>query len=84
MSTIELRRVDPERNMARFYLMSVQPDLFGGWTLMREWGRIGQAGKLRCLPYPTQDEAEAALTKLQEAKLRRGYSPPGANSVSQR
>jgi len=73
MSTIELRRIDPERNMARFYLMSVQPDLFGGWILMREWGRIGQAGTLRQVPYPTLDEAEAALAKLRKAKLTRGY-----------
>ncbi|MCP4781752.1 MAG: WGR domain-containing protein [Hyphomicrobium sp.] len=30
--------------MARFYAMSVQPNLFGQWSLLREWGRIGSAG----------------------------------------
>jgi len=26
---IELHRIDPARNMARFYVLDVQPDLFG-------------------------------------------------------
>ena len=39
--SMHLRRIDPDRNMARFYTMSVQPTLFGEWALLREWGRIG-------------------------------------------
>ena len=35
---IHLRRIDPTRNMARFYAMAVQPTLFGEWSLQREWG----------------------------------------------
>lgn len=30
MNAVELRRVDPTRNMRRFYRYDVQPDLFGG------------------------------------------------------
>jgi predicted DNA-binding WGR domain protein len=33
-----LRRIDPDRNMTRFYTMGVQPTLFGEWALFREWG----------------------------------------------
>jgi predicted DNA-binding WGR domain protein len=29
MNAVILRRIDPTRNMARFYAMDVQPDLFG-------------------------------------------------------
>ncbi|MGH9696205.1 MAG: WGR domain-containing protein [Bryobacteraceae bacterium] len=29
----------------------MQPDLFGNWCLVREWGRIGSAGLL-CAPQP--------------------------------
>ena len=32
---------DPARRMARFYALSVQADLLAGWSLVREWGRIG-------------------------------------------
>ncbi|WP_159650744.1 WGR domain-containing protein, partial [Bosea sp. 125] len=33
-----LRRIDPTRNMRRFYVLSVQPTLFGGVSLVRHWG----------------------------------------------
>jgi predicted DNA-binding WGR domain protein len=36
--TVELRRIDPAKNMRRFYRLDVQPDLFGGVLLMKEWG----------------------------------------------
>lgn len=42
-----LRREDRSKNMRRFYLMTVQRDLFGGASLIREWGRVGSPGKLR-------------------------------------
>jgi predicted DNA-binding WGR domain protein len=40
---LHLRRVDPAKKMRRFYLMTVQRDLFGGAQLVREWGRIGSS-----------------------------------------
>lgn len=69
-----LRRVDAERNMARFYRMQMQPTLFGGVTLIREWGRIGQAGTCRHDQYETAADARAALHAMHRSKLRRGYS----------
>jgi predicted DNA-binding WGR domain protein len=60
--------------MARFYAMSVQPDLFGQWFFMREWGRIGRGGQMRETPYPSPADAEAALEPQRHAKERRGYS----------
>ena len=39
-STI-LFRIDPEQNMQQFYTLCVQPNLFGGHFLVRNWGRIG-------------------------------------------
>ena len=41
---VQMRRIDPARNMRRFYRLSIQPDLFGGASLVREWGRIGARG----------------------------------------
>lgn len=37
---VQMRRIDPARNMRRFYRLSVQRDLFGRSSLVREWGRI--------------------------------------------
>lgn len=75
MTAITLMRTDHARNMCRYYRLDVQPDLFGAWCFVREWGRIGQAGQTRTVPYPTPDAAEAALLRQRRAKERRGYAP---------
>ncbi|WP_187399200.1 WGR domain-containing protein [Bradyrhizobium paxllaeri] len=31
----------PARNMARFYVLTIEPILFGDSALIREWGRLG-------------------------------------------
>jgi predicted DNA-binding WGR domain protein len=36
-----VQKRDPQRNQYRYYVLDVQPHLFGGWSLIREWGRIG-------------------------------------------
>lgn len=73
MSGTYLTRSDVSCNMIRFYRMEVQPDLFGGWTLWREWGRIGRRGQLRLDPYQSEQDGYAALTDLVRQKMRRGY-----------
>jgi predicted DNA-binding WGR domain protein len=74
MSAITLHRRDPAKNMQRYYRLDVQPDLFGAWCFIREWGREGRSGQVRQVPYPTPDEAQAALERQRGAKLRRGYA----------
>ncbi|WP_456639051.1 WGR domain-containing protein [Bradyrhizobium sp. USDA 10063] len=39
-----LTRTDNRRNIAGLNKLDVQPTLFGGSSLVREWGRIGRAG----------------------------------------
>jgi predicted DNA-binding WGR domain protein len=73
MSAITLHRSDPARNMWRYYRLDVQPDLFGQWCFVREWGRTGSSGQTRSVPYPNPAQAEAALEKQRRAKERRGY-----------
>jgi predicted DNA-binding WGR domain protein len=73
MTTVQLRRVDPARNMARFYVLDVIQDLFGGWWLVREHGRIGSPGRVIQTPFPDLDSAAAAHAKLWREKVRKGY-----------
>ena len=72
-SSTHLRRIDPDRNMARFYAMSLQPTLFGEWALLREWGRIGTTGRVESGCFASEPEAAKALEKQRAAKLRKGY-----------
>ncbi len=59
-----------------------RPDLFGGFDLVREWGRIGLAGRLRIDPYPTPADAQAALESHRCAKERRSYMSASAETLS--
>ena len=70
---LHLRRVDTEKNMRRFYLMSVQRDLFGGAQLIREWGRIGSGGKIKTSFHLDEGQAVDRLAEIVKAKRKRGY-----------
>ena len=70
---IHLTRTDPTRNMARFYTMALQPTLFGEWALLKEWGRIGSAGRLVSSRFASEQEAALAMAEYLKAKLSKGY-----------
>jgi predicted DNA-binding WGR domain protein len=72
-TAVDLKRIDPSLNMRRFYRMSVQPDLFGGVSLVREWGRIGCRGQMLVEQHDDEGKAVNALMKLSATKKRRGY-----------
>ena len=70
---VTLRKVDPSRNMARFYSLEVERDLFGHVVLVRRWGWIGGIGKTRLDEHRGEREALVALAAMQAAKQRKGY-----------
>ena len=47
LQVLVLERVDRAKNMARFYVLSIEPTLFEDLALVRRWGRIGSAGRER-------------------------------------
>jgi predicted DNA-binding WGR domain protein len=71
---VYLTKIDAARNMARFYALDLQPDLFGGWALVRRWGRIGQPGQVCSALYEKQEGATAALERELRRRKRRGYA----------
>jgi predicted DNA-binding WGR domain protein len=73
MSGVTLHRIDPARNMARFYALDVQPDLFGCILLVKAWGRIGGRGRVAHELHATEALAIAALQRQADRKRRRGY-----------
>lgn len=68
-----LTRIDARTNMARFYKLDVQPNLFGQWSLVREWGRIGRGGTVRTELHPTRGLADTALIAAWARRRSRGY-----------
>jgi predicted DNA-binding WGR domain protein len=58
---------------ARFFQLSLQQDLLGGWMLIRESGQIGGKSQLKREVYLEQEQALAAFEKARDAQLKRGY-----------
>jgi predicted DNA-binding WGR domain protein len=73
--TVELVKLVPAERQARFYRLAIWPDLFGGFSLAREYGRIGQDGRLRLDHHPDIDAAGRAFARLFGQKRRGGYAP---------
>ena len=74
MNPVELRRLDPARNMFRFYLLAIEPDLFSGFRLLRQWGRIGgRGGRTKITHCADSALAAGPLLRQAERKRRRGY-----------
>ena len=68
-----LERRDPARNMARFYVLTIEPTLFGDTALVREWGRLGGRGRRRLDLFDGHVQAVEALESWLRRKTRRGY-----------
>lgn len=61
---LDLVRIVPSENMARFYGIALQPTLFGEVAVVRCWGRIGTRGRAMAVTYPDKEQAADALADL--------------------
>lgn len=59
--------------MRRFYTLSVQPNLFGEWCVMRSWGRISTLGQSVQQTVIDEASATALLNRLIAIRRKRGY-----------
>ncbi|WP_024889708.1 WGR domain-containing protein [Luteimonas huabeiensis] len=57
----------------RFVQLMLQPDLLGGWTLVRESGQIGGRSQLRTQQYADEPSALNAIERARDMQLRRGF-----------
>jgi len=73
-----IERRDPDRNMARFYALSIETTLFGDTRLVRRWGRIGTRGRMVQHSFGDEADAVGLFLDLLRAKKQRGYRPRSA------
>jgi predicted DNA-binding WGR domain protein len=76
---IVLQRRDRARNVARFYVLAIEPSLYGDVVLVRAWGRIRSRGRQRLDLYASAGEAVETLEAWLARKVRRGYAPVVSN-----
>ena len=70
---MHLTRTEPGANMYRFYRMEIMRGLFGDWSLVREWGRIGSSGRVQIDWFDTEAEAKDVRFEIHMQKAKRGY-----------
>ncbi|QEL26977.1 WGR domain-containing protein (plasmid) [Bosea sp. F3-2] len=70
---VVLDRIEPSQNMQRYYVLSIEPTLWGEMSLVRQWGRIGHQGGSRIDIHPDEAAAKVALDAWLHRKRRRGY-----------
>ena len=71
---IVLVRVDPAKNVNRWYAVGVQPTLFCPHAVLCGWGRRGSAyTRWRILPVESRAQADEFAAKLVAAKKTKGY-----------
>ena len=61
------------REPPRFVQLMLEPDLLGGWALVRESGQIGGSSTLRREQYLDQASATAALEHARDLQLKKGF-----------
>lgn len=68
-----VERKDRARNMARFYSLSIDANLFEELCLTRRWGRIGAKGQTLIHHFEREQDAVALFLNLTRQKRARGY-----------
>ena len=71
---IYLTRSDSSINKLCYYSLRIDTDLFGRWSLIRQWGRLdASSGALKIDSFETEPEALHIFTNLTKQKLNKGY-----------
>jgi predicted DNA-binding WGR domain protein len=73
--TLYVERIAPQKNMARFYALAVEPTLFGEVSLVRTWGRIGTRGQQMVHLFDNENHAVSLFLDVLREKRKRGYRP---------
>lgn len=73
MNSVYLKAIDQCCKRSRFYALYVVPDLWGGHSLVREFGQIGQPGTLRLDWHKNKIDAHREMNPIKRQQLSRGY-----------
>ena len=57
----------------RYVQLTLQPDLFGGWELLRETGQTGGRAQLRRELFLQHDDAIHAFEKARDGQIKKGF-----------
>jgi predicted DNA-binding WGR domain protein len=79
---LRLESIDREKNRLRWYVLGIWRDLWGGWVVLCEWGRLHERARgYRVVEAGDLDAARLELARIVAVRERHGYEmkqpPPG-------
>jgi predicted DNA-binding WGR domain protein len=57
----------------RYYHLFLQQDLLEGWTLVKEYGAQGSAGRVSRIHFSERETALTSLLRTRDEQIKRGY-----------
>ncbi|MHB8236215.1 MAG: WGR domain-containing protein [Acidithiobacillus ferrivorans] len=74
----EWQKIQPEKDLYRYYRLTLQQNLWGEWELIKSWGRIGQRPtRVVALSVTEPEHAEILAAAVAKARKLHGYLPDG-------
>lgn len=71
---MKLTRIDPQKNMHRFYEVHVQSTLLDSHAVVCTWGSIkNQYHRVRMIQALSREEAEKIADQVIDQKTKKGY-----------
>lgn len=62
-----------ENQPPKFYHLHLEPDMFEGWLLTKEWGSQGSPGRIQKKHFVHIEDAEKALMESRDTQIKKGY-----------
>jgi len=71
-----LQKRDPACNLHHYYILDLQPPLVGGWSVIREWGRLGHPDQMKVVLCDTREEAALVSASAQNCTKSKDADMP--------
>ena len=65
----DLKAINPDKNVNRFYKISSGKNLFGEWAVILDYGRRGTQGRRQSHAFSTQEEARTFMDQKLKTRL---------------
>ncbi len=68
-----MQATEEDNKAPRYCQFLLEQELFGGWALVKEWGRQGIRRQVKKDLFETLDAAQMALFAGRDAQIRNGF-----------
>lgn len=74
MNSVYLKTKGNFLDKSRFYALYMVPDLWGGVSLVREFGEVGRPGTLRLDWHRNKSDARREMNLIKRRQIKQGFA----------